>query len=429
MQHLLARGGCVESPPRQTSQPRKGGGLLAFPRFDFCLTPREQVVRSAAPLGFCGAPMCTTTLQETDLNVVRVPRCDIPRCGQCAVVADTDLADAAELSLVPESMGMASSILQKNLQLARSVVREVFQQLENRCLEEKQQYAETGSAPPRYKLNTWATYTNKAQLHKFTIESLEFARHNSECKTRLLTAAQLRFLILLQHFVSEDTMDFYRPEGQRKHQDNFEGILTDGVNSQLVKDAHRSEFSVDGVSFNLELPADLDGDLHDEQRGIIEKFQRDFVMALESHLLAYASRRGLSALAARKMLQVVTTQMSQAGLANLDRGSQATRFFVGSCGLEQRTAYNLSTMSTPDRGECLKLSILCMKTGFTQYLEKDEILRMPGVDYPKKCKPASYLYQYATLCFSPGPYVDNCESMSCTLLDALDEAHIDPADS
>mmetsp|Transcript_68374 Transcript_68374/g.198176 ORF Transcript_68374/g.198176 Transcript_68374/m.198176 type:complete len:127 (+) Transcript_68374:990-1370(+) len=125
-------------------------------------------------------------------------------------------------------------------------------------------------------------------------------------------------------------------------------------------------------------------------------------------------------------MQCVTTQMSQAGLANLDRGSQATRYFVGSHGLEQRTAYNLSSMYTPGEGESLKLSILCMKTGFSQYLEKDELLRMPGVDMPKRCKPTSYLYQYATLRFSLGPIVDNCESVACTLLDALDEAHIDP---
>jgi len=233
----------------------------------------------------------------------------------------------------------------------------------------------------------------------------------------------------LQHFVSEDTSDFYRPETHRKHSDAFEGVLTDGVNSQLVKDAHRSEFSVDGRSFCLQdLPQHGDNDTNEERRNTIARFQTEFVMALETYLLAFSSRRGLSPLGTRRLVQAVTTQMSQAGLANLDRGSQATRYFVGSHGLDQRTAYNISTMHSNELGESLKLSILCMKTGFSQYLEKDELLRMPGVDYPKRCKPASYLYQYATLRFTPGPPIENCESTICTVLDALDEAHIEPRD-
>jgi len=282
-------------------------------------------------------------------------------------------------------------------------------------------------APTRQKCNVWATYTNKAKLQRFMSESLDFVRQNADCRTRLMTTAQMRFLILLQHFVTEDTQDFYRPETQRKHQDLFEGYITDGVNAQLVKDAHRSEFSVDGRSFSLQdIPQDEHGCKHDDRRQTIARFQEEFVTALETYLLAFCSRKGLSPLGTRRLVQVITTQMSQAGLANLDRGSQATRYFVGSNGLEQRTAYNLSTMYTSDLGESLKLSILCMKTGFCQYLEKDELLRMPGVDCPKRCKPQSYLYQYATLRFTPGPHVDSCETTICTVLDALDEAFIDP---
>merc|ERR1719401_460422 len=243
---------------------------------------------------------------------------------------------------------------------------------------------------------------------------------------RRLTVPQIRFLVLLQHFVSEDTSDFYRPELLRKHQDAFEGILTDDVNSQLVKDAHRSEFSVEGQTFTLQEDLPLhEGGPGDDRGSAIAAFQTEFVTALESYLLEFSARRGLSALGTRRLVQAVTTQMSQAGLANLDRGSQATRYFVGSQGLDQRTAYNLSTMHSTQLGESLKLSVLCMKTGFCQFLEKDELLRMPGVDYPKRCQPASYLYQYATLRFTPGPAVDNCESTVCTVLDTLDEAHID----
>ena len=73
-------------------------------------------------------------------------------------------------------------------------------------------------------------------------------------------------------------------------------------------------------------------------------------------------------------------------------------------------------------GETLKLSILCMKTGFTQYLDKSDDHQIA----PTSCHPTSYLYQYATLQFAAGTRVGNCESINCNVLDALDETDILP---
>lgn len=405
---------------------RSGPSLFSLPRFDFCLTPKDNgaAVKAHHSSALCGAPLWSGGAgQESELNVIRLPRCDVPRCGQCA--SDLDSADVGELSVSPEPLVAGNLALQRNLQSAKAVIREVFQDLESHCIEERAQYEETGAIPPRHKQNLWNTYTNKVRLQRFATESMDFLRHHADCRTQEMTIAQLRFLVLLQHFVSEDTNDFHRPEAQRKHQDVFEGVLTDSVNSQLVKDAHRSEFSVDGQCFSLEeFPQDADGNMDEERRELILKFQTEFVMALETFLLSYCQTRGLSQRGSKRLVQAVTTQMSQAGLANLDRGSQATRYFVGSHGLDQRTAYNLSTMYTPEYGECLKLVILCMKTGFCQYLEKDGLMRMSGVEFPKRCKPGSYLYQYATLRFAPGASSENSEGTVCTLIDALDEAHI-----
>jgi hypothetical protein len=330
-----------------------------------------------------------------------------------------------ELTLPEASSSSSSAVLSRNLQLAKAVIRDVFAELEAQCIEERRLWERTGGNASRQKCNVWAAYTSRARLQRFAADSLEFARANAECRTRSLTASQLRFLILLQHFVSEDASDVSRPELLRRHQDTFEGIVTDGVNSQLVKDAHRSEFSVDGRTFSLQDLPVLEDITEADRRNIIAEFQTELVAALESYLLAFSSRKGLSSPGTQRLIQAVTTQMSQAGLANLDRGSQAARYFVSCQGLDQSTAYNLSAMHSAEQGECLKLSILCMKTGFSQFLEKDKLLLTPGVDRPKHCKPSSYLYQYATLCFIPGPVVDNCESVICTVLDALDEARID----
>jgi len=391
----------------------------------FCMGPKESVStvvkQSSSGLWLCGAQApCGRAEPDSEFRVLQ-----LPRCGQCNV-PDVDPAIETEISFSCEARSQSlgyDRASQRNLETAKVVIRDIYSEMERHCIDERKEHEKTGIPPTRQKQNVWATYTNKARLQKFANDSLAFVQQNADCRSRVMTVKQLRFLVLLQHFVSEDSSDFNRSELLRKHQDAFEGVLTDGVNSQLVKDAHRSEFSIDGSAFSMQdLPAQVEGMEADRGQAIAE-FQTEFVTVLERYILAFASRKKLSKGGSKRLLQSVTTQMSQAGLANLERGSQASRYFVGSLGLDQRTAYNLSTMQTLE-GEMLKLSILCMKTGFSQYLDKDRLLKMSVVECPKQCKPESYLYQYATLSFSVGPQVDDCESILCTVLDALDEANI-----
>lgn len=350
---------------------------------------------------------------------------------------------ASELSFISCSRGSGGDARSKNLALARVVIRQLFASLEADCLEEQEQYAQGALVPSAQKSNRWAAYTDKARLRGFMTNSLDFVRNHAECRMRELTEAQLRFLVLLQHLIEEDTSDFYRPESDRKHQDAFEGCLTESVNSQLIKDAHRSEWSVDGNTFSLQ--AQLAAGSHPEsedRKQAISTFQRELVVALEDHLLGFCGRRGLSVLGTKQLVQAVTTQMSQCGLANLDRSSRAAKYFVSGQGLDQRTAYSLSTMDAGPLGECLKLSLLCMKTGFSQYHTEETLgipshsgspkslglgcsvsLELPVECGPKHCRPSSYLYQYATLRFSPGLHG---ECVDCVVIDALDEVHIEP---
>jgi len=363
------------------------------------------------------------------------------RCGTGLYCGTSEMA--SELSFI--SCRGTGDARTKNLALARSVIRQVFAALEADCLEEQEHYCRTGISPSAQKSNRWATYTDKARLRTFMTNSLDFVRNHAECRMRELAEAQLRFLVLLQHLVEEDTCDFYRPECDRKHQDSFEGFLTESVNSQLIKDAHRSEWSVDGSTFSLQ--AQLAAGKHpageDRKKAILD-FQHELVIALEDHLLSFCNRRGLTPLATRQLLQAVTTQMSQCGLANLDRSSRAATYFVSGQGLDQRTAYSLSTMDAGSLGECLKLSLLCMKTGFCQY-HTEETLGLPCRDGsmgssalscsaplppslesgPKHCRPTSYLYQYATLRFTPGARGLPGETAECVVIDALDEVHIE----
>lgn len=365
-----------------------------------------NVMHSASSWLACGGPTCSAS---TELNFYNCREASFHSCRG------------------------AQGAKYKNLTAARTVIRQVYTDLEAECLEEKMQYEKAGLEPSAQKSNRWAAYTSKERLRSFMSESMEFVRQHAECRTREMPDMQLRFLVLLQHLVSEDTSDFYRPESERKHQDAFEGFLTQGVNSQLIKDAHRSEWSVEGRTFSLQ--AQLAAGKHQdsrERKQAITSFQEDLVTALEQCLLAYASRRKLSHTGTRHLLQAVSTQMSQCGLANLDRSSQAARYFVSGQGLDQRTAYSLSTMDTGlELGESLKLSMFCMKTGFTQY-HTEETLGLgttsvfPTDSGPKLCAPTSYLYQYATLRFTPGLGGVAKDRADCVVIDALDEVHIEP---
>lgn len=376
--------------------------------FGFCLTPNSAVPLPSRTGGACkpsiviqcGDNVCSTTDIDTELNFLSI------RSG--------------------------TGVTNANMSTAKHAIRILFHDLEQQSIEERYQYTKAGIQIPPQKAARWATYTDKERLRAFMGEALEFLQHNADFRTRTMTPTEIRFLVSLQHFIQEDTNDLYNPEGMRKNNDSFEGFLTESVNSQLVKDAHRSEWSIDGATYSIQ--KELESSPPEDRRKLTQKFQHDLVTALEAYLLAFAKRRQLSTLGTKKLIQVVSTQMSQCGLANFDRGSSSSRFFINGQGLEQRTTFSLSTMVDSRGEESLKLSLLCMKTGFKQYHTESSIgvhqigfastLPEPPTG-PFLCSPSSYLYLYATVKFTPGALVGPCERVSVQVLDALDEARID----
>mmetsp|Transcript_107906 Transcript_107906/g.270636 ORF Transcript_107906/g.270636 Transcript_107906/m.270636 type:complete len:385 (-) Transcript_107906:54-1208(-) len=346
-----------------------------------------------------------------------------------------------------KAFGFHATTLQRNLAAANSITQEFLAESKHRCLEEKQQYERQGTQAHQQKRNRWATYTNPDRAQQCLTSSLTFIREYPECRISLLPTAYLRSLILLQHSLAEDTLDVSRPDNERRHCDTFEGILTKGgVNSQLIKDAHRSEWSIEGHSFSLQgnpqqlvggVPiTDGSGPPMEDRKAVIAAFQQDLVRELEQFLLDFCRRRRLTEQGTLRMMQAVTTQMSQCGLANLEQSSQASKVFVSGEGLEQRTAYNISTMLDP-RGEVLKLSIYCMKTGFSSYHTPESLMGPTDPDddetclRPVYCSTASYLYQYATICFAPSPAggpEGREERIECVVIDLLDEVQILPVE-
>lgn len=317
----------------------------------------------------------------------------------------------------------------KNVEVARGVIGQVLADFAAQCQDEQDQCKQQGQRVTSQRRARWDLYLDKERLQMCAANLTEFVRDHPESRARLLTPQQVRFLVVLQHLLAEDAADVGRPDTARRHGDTFEGVLTEaGVNSQLVKDAHRSEWSIEGRSFTMQ-----EGvvDSSQDRRHVIKAFQQELVAELETFLLQFCKQHELSEKGTEAFMQVVTTQMSQCGLANLDRSSQAAKYFVSGQGLEQRTAYNISSMDIGDSGEALKLSLYCMKTGFTQYHTEETLKMLSNPETaedcdagPTVCEPSSILYQYATLRFLPYIGADNCEQIEVLVIDALDEVHL-----
>ncbi|CAK9092033.1 unnamed protein product [Durusdinium trenchii] len=211
-------------------------------------------------------------------------------------------------------------------------------ELHARCEEEKLQYAQAGQRPSPQKVNFWETHIGLENIECHASRSRLFLQSFDDFRSgQHFSQEQLRFAVLVQHFVSQDTMDVRRLPEKRMHDDVFEGILTRSVNAQLITDAHRAEWAIEGNGFIVP-KAESD----EERKQLIADFGAGLVTALEEFLLSFCERRQLSVRGTEHVIQAVTTQMSQCGLANLDRCSRVGQYMVGGARLKQHVNYNIS---------------------------------------------------------------------------------------
>lgn len=255
--------------------------------------------------------------------------------------------------------------LPERLDAVEPFVRSLFEDLQLRCQEEKQRYAEAGQTPSPQKLNFWDAHIGPENVESHAHRSRLFLQSYDDFRALGTDFSQerLSFAVLVQHFVSQDAMDFRRPAAKRMHDDVFEGILTSSVNAQLITDAHRAEWAIEGDGFVV--PSSVQDE--EERKQLIVDFGASLVTALEEFLLSFCQRRQLSEKGTDHLIQAVTTQMSQCGLANLDRCSRVGRYMVGGAGLKQHVNYNISRMDGGPLGEALKLTLGCLKEGFNFY--------------------------------------------------------------
>mmetsp|Transcript_28157 Transcript_28157/g.52806 ORF Transcript_28157/g.52806 Transcript_28157/m.52806 type:complete len:334 (+) Transcript_28157:52-1053(+) len=315
--------------------------------------------------------------------------------------------------------------LPERLDVVEPFVREFFEELQTRCEEERRQYVQAGQTPSPHKANFWVAHTDPKRLESYVARSRLFLQGYDDFRSGQLPQDQLRLAVLVQHFVSQDTLDFQQTRAQRMHDDVFEGVLTQGVNSQLITDAHRAEWAVDGAAFVF---SDRGGDNEERKQAILD-FRMELVAALERFLLQFCNRRQLSESGTLHLVQAVTTQMSQCGLANLERCSRAGEYMVGGAGLKQYVNYNISCMDAGPLGEALKLTLGCLKQGF-QFIQRTA--RKDGAEddmSPQGCDPSSRIYQCATLRFTTNLGLespDGADQIHSDVIDVYDDIFIRP---
>ncbi|CAE7442363.1 Smyd3 [Symbiodinium natans] len=320
--------------------------------------------------------------------------------------------------------------LPDRLDAVEPFVRELFEELRTRCEEERMQYALAGQTPSPHKANFWLAHTDPERISSYVFKSRLFLQgfDDFRCGSQI-SKEQLRFAVLVQHFASQDTLDFQRTRTERMHDDVFEGVLTQGVNTQLMTDAHRAEWAVDGAAFVFS-DSDRDVQNDEERKQALLDFRMELVTALEQFLIDFCKRRQLTEHGTLCLLQAVTTQMSQCGLANLDRCSRAGEYMVGGARLKQHVNYNISCMDAGPLGEALKLTLGCLKEGF-QFIQRtvqDHADDAMGDDISTQgCDPSSRMYQCATLRFTTKLGLESPhgqDQIQCDVIDVYDEVFI-----
>lgn len=310
--------------------------------------------------------------------------------------------------------------LPERLDTVEPLLRGFFEELHARCEEEKLQYAQAGQRPSPQKVNFWETHIGLENIECHASRSRLFLQSFDDFRSgQHFSQEQLRFAVLVQHFVSQDTMDVRRLPEKRMHDDVFEGILTRSVNAQLITDAHRAEWAIEGNGFIVP-KAESD----EERKQLIADFGAGLVTALEEFLLSFCERRQLSVRGTEHVIQAVTTQMSQCGLANLDRCSRVGQYMVGGARLKQHVNYNISCMDAGPLGDALKLTLGCLKEGFDFF---QPTTGTSEDDSPHCCDPNSRMYQCATLRFTTKLGLETPtgeDEVSCDVLDVYDEVRI-----
>jgi hypothetical protein len=240
--------------------------------------------------------------------------------------------------------------------LAAAALNSFYERMRRHYTLERQRQEARGIVPNQHKKNMQETYLDELQCAKARTLSTEFlSRHIDWCHGPMpLSQDALSARIGMQHFVSIDAEDLVLPEYKRRTCNSFDGPF-ENVADQFLADATRSEFHIAGEKFDFAAELEASNLSMDEDPDAVERHSEQFTARLVSAL-----RQGLGGNPDKTLLQIVSTLMSQSGMASLERSCTSALVVVS--GGEQIVRYDLTALS--EFAWEIKLSM--QKSGFSQ---------------------------------------------------------------
>lgn len=272
---------------------------------------------------------------------------------------------------------------------AERILEEFYQAQLAKHESERARMARSARTPPIHKWNRQEVYLSDDQRRRSLAAS---RRHLMRHKEWLqgpakLSEAALREVVAVQHFIELDVEDISLPDAEKRNEESFAGA-SGNICQQMLLDAPRSAYQISGEDWDF--AAQL------SSRGLNLEKDQDEVMELQSAFcvrISSALERCLGADAPAALVRVVSTAMSQSGLANVERALDIPQVVVG--GGDSDVRYEISTVD--DCSWELKMSV--HKFGF----ERAIVYTQPASEtsepdpMPVSCSEKSFTRKACTL--------------------------------
>mmetsp|Transcript_17768 Transcript_17768/g.45743 ORF Transcript_17768/g.45743 Transcript_17768/m.45743 type:complete len:359 (+) Transcript_17768:37-1113(+) len=282
-------------------------------------------------------------------------------------------------------VGESTCIASWNEERALPVIDLFYEVLCEQYQEEEARLTRAQVDIPQHKRRRYALYADDSAIRQFKQQSVRALKEQEGAAREWLSDSAIYAAVALQHFLEADIRDLGLEQAQRLNIDTF---TEDGVNQQMIMDVTRSKYRINGQAFSLMDELEREGEGNSRAAPTpaprIQSFRKNVVEALKKCLLGAGPMQG-------ELLRVLSTQLSQSGLANIARACVTPQIVVS--GGHQLCSYEVSQVSEA----AWEVSLTGMKSGFTSYMVTCGIDLDPD---PHPCAAASKILQSAVLRFS-----------------------------
>mmetsp|Transcript_106881 Transcript_106881/g.297633 ORF Transcript_106881/g.297633 Transcript_106881/m.297633 type:complete len:471 (+) Transcript_106881:10-1422(+) len=273
----------------------------------------------------------------------------------------------------------------KLAQRAERLVDDFYRELGQAYAEE--QLATGQSSPTRSSTcRGLEAYQSEERCRRMRALSLQHLKRHPEwlASSSKLSDAQLRDLVAMQHYIDRDLEDLQLPEAKRFYRDTFSNGC---ISRQLLLDATRSCYQVDGRNFNWRTLFEEHGRPADEEEILKNCFVDALVASIQDSL-------GRGVAPPPLLVCAITSTMSQAGIASLDMACGPPHLAVS--GGEHKVHFSLQARA--DGAWDVMLST--QQAGFESFIVCDAKDGRHGDSSSRSCSPRSTILKRCTVRFT-----------------------------